>query len=183
MWLHRWITLCCMFQPVEFSWKQLFIFLESAALPDRLAQPWRPADRAELLMLRKMFGWILALDLRPTTSRRSDKFILAVTSPLLSPVCNIILIYWLWFVKNKYMYCDILHTTTRGGCGLGVVTAFRQQRPNCKQSPLWQFPDVSQQSTWLADDSPGQCGHFLDSSMPFLRRLWIRCRGKQAEQA
>ncbi|TNN38211.1 hypothetical protein EYF80_051626 [Liparis tanakae] len=29
------------------------------------------------------------LDFRPTTSRRSDKFILAVTSPLLSPVCNI----------------------------------------------------------------------------------------------
>lgn len=43
-----------------------------------------------------------------------------------------------------------------------------------KQAPLWQFPDVSQQSTWLADDSPGLCGHFLDSSMPSPHRLCSR---------
>lgn len=41
--------------------------------------------RRELLALRKMLDWLL--DFRPTTSRRSDKFILAVDSPLLSPVC------------------------------------------------------------------------------------------------
>lgn len=36
-----------------------------------------------------------------------------------------------------------------------------------KQSPLWQFPDVFQQSTWPAHDSPGRCGHFLSSSTLF----------------
>lgn len=70
--------------------KMTLAFLRTADLPERLGEPRKLADRAELLVLvlRKMFVWILELDFRPTTSRRSDKFILAVTSPLLSPVCN-----------------------------------------------------------------------------------------------
>lgn len=65
--------------------------LRAAHLPERLGRPWKLADRAELLVLvlRKMFWCRVELDLRPTTSRRSDKFILAVTSPLLSPVCSV----------------------------------------------------------------------------------------------
>lgn len=38
---------------------------------------------------------MLELDFKPTTSRRSDRFILAVSSPLLSPVFRV------W--KNKYV--------------------------------------------------------------------------------
>lgn len=59
-------------------------------LPERMGEPRKLAARTELLVLvlRKMFGGMLELDLRPTTSLRSDRFILAVISPLLSPVCN-----------------------------------------------------------------------------------------------
>lgn len=64
--------------------------LRTAGVPERVGEPRKLAARAELLesVLRKMFGWILELDFRPTTRRRSDKFILAVTSLLLSPVYN-----------------------------------------------------------------------------------------------
>lgn len=65
-------------------------YLRSTDLPERMGEPRKLAARTELLVLvlRKMFGGMLELDLRPTTSLRSDRFILAVTSPLLSPVCN-----------------------------------------------------------------------------------------------
>lgn len=65
-------------------------YLRTTDLPERMGEPRKLAARTELLVLvlRKMFGGMLELDLRPTTSLRSDRFILAVTSPLLSPVCN-----------------------------------------------------------------------------------------------
>lgn len=65
-------------------------YLRTTDLPERMGEPRKLAARTELLVLvlRKMFGGMLELDFRPTTSLRSDRFILAVTSPLLSPVCN-----------------------------------------------------------------------------------------------
>lgn len=72
---------------------------------------------------------------------------------------------------EKQLFPVVPHASGRGGCGLMADTdwALRGGGEH-KQSPLWQFPDVSQQSTWLADDSPGRCGHFLDSSTLFLHR-------------
>lgn len=76
------------------------------------------------------------------------------------------------YSTNKQLFSAVPHTAGRGGCGLMAATDWTlREEVNHKQSPLWQFPDVSQRSTWLADDSPGRCGHFLDSSTLFLHRL------------
>lgn len=86
---------------------------------------------------------------------------------------------------REQLFPVVPYSSSRGGCGLMADTdwALRGGGEH-KQSPLWQFPDVSQQSTWLADDSPGRCGHFLDSSTLFLHRpcKQVRRRQKQAEQ-
>lgn len=65
-------------------------YLWTTDVPERMGEPRKLAARTELLVLvlRKMFGWMPELDLRLTTSLRSDRFIRAVTSPLLSPVCS-----------------------------------------------------------------------------------------------
>lgn len=64
-------------------------------------------------------------------------------------------------------YAVVPYSTSRWRCG--PIKLLKEQE-NCKQSPLWQFLDVSQQTAWLAHDSPGLCGHFLDSSKLFLHR-------------
>lgn len=83
------------------------------------------------------------------------------------------------FSTRKLLFPAVPNTTSRGWCCLLAATdrSLRKEVDH-KQSPLWQFPDVSQQSTWPADDSPGRCGHFLDSSMLFLHRL---CSERQRE--